>query len=149
MTVSTVWFGTGLGPHKISFQRITEKMCWYHDGCMNVKQFPPPNRTASVCISSVSALLYRIHLQYLHRYWTTGSFFFNLLLSLSLVQWAASGPLGPKPWQSALCRSQLQLSDKDTPTPAREDDRKYNTASSLAASAQDECLSYKSMLQGW
>lgn len=44
-------------------------------------------------------------------------------------------PFGPKPWLFALCRSRLQLSEEDTSTPAGEDDKKYNTANRLAASA--------------
>lgn len=70
--------------------------------------------------------------------------------SLASAQWTATAPpLGRKPWQSALCRSPLPLSDKDSPTSVREDDKKYNTTNRLAASARDEYLSYKSMLQGW
>lgn len=58
-------------------------------------------------------------------------FFFNQVLSLSSSEWAAGGLFGPKPWLSALCRSCLWLPEKDTPTPAKENDKKYNRANKL------------------
>lgn len=74
-------------------------------------------------------------------------FLFNLL-RLSPAPWAASVPLCPLRWHSALCRSSQQLCDKDTPTPAREDE-KYNRANRLSASTLRQCLRRKSVLCVW
>lgn len=131
LTISTVWFCCN---YRISFYRITEHevICQQRQVCKN------PQHVSS--LFAVILIILYVRCCYTETIYSIctdtglGIPFFRLLFSFSSAQWAASGPLGHKPWLVAPCRFQLQLSDKDTPTPVRADDKKYNTANSLAAS---------------